>query len=167
MKLALLVLAVIALAHSSSQVTLEVAPGFEHPAVGSIVPFTVRLLNLESEHRQDVVLAIELWEGDALLDSKSETLVVETQAQLVRSVTLPSHPGAFDIRGRVQFSDGHSSEAHASVSTDAALSNWVVIGLTLIVIVLASALGSSRSKRFMERRRVRRQIRKMMKQQFQ
>jgi len=130
---------------------------------------SIKLINVGSAGRVDVFLdyLIDNPEGDVLI-KKRETVAVETQANFVRSFDIPREalPGVYHITAQIVYADGKyavSDHMFEIASEEGFDYRWIAGAMGVLVVVLF-AFKSRRNLKVMSlRARVRKIIRKKMK----
>jgi hypothetical protein len=149
----------------SSNLAIEIPPEYADVNPGGSLLFTIRVFNLATKGRIDVVLenSIINSQGRVVLD-KSETVAVETQASFVRNIAIPSDLplGKYTLQTRLIYADGTStvSESHFEIDENQKYDIIIIctIAGVLVLLIVLTVVLSSKVRKIMDRLRIRRKI---------
>lgn len=98
------------------------------------------IFNLGSNGREDVVLTYTFERENQILFSKSETIAIETQANVVRQITIPqdSKPGEYNLHLLVVRNNGQETQAFTKITVLDEKSEIYpyVIAVVLLIILM-------------------------------
>lgn len=131
--------------------SVDIPKEYQQLYSGEDVLASIKLINHGSKGRVDVHL--ETWiENDQkeIMVKNKETVAVETQANFVRTMTVPdSPPGEYSAYAQITYADGKSAQAHQEfiVAKKELFNKYVIYGsiaviLLAIIITIISVLKS-------------------------
>jgi hypothetical protein len=125
-------------------IAVEVPHGFSVAMPGSQLLATIKLINLGSGGRVDVFL--DYWITDSagnLVLKRKETVAVETQANFVRTFSLPEdmESGTYNIHAKMTYADGKEAEAQYSFEVKSPESHagraYIIAGALGVLFIVA------------------------------
>lgn len=154
-------------------IVLTIPQGFEKINPGNQLLLDIKLLNLGSEKRIDVILDFIIKDpNETVILKKKETIAVETQVNLVRTFVIPkdAQTGKYTIVTKLLYPDGR--ETLAETSFDVIMENlpkpnnnnavYIVITVVVVLLLILIYIGI-KSRNIIEKIRLNMQIRRIVK----
>lgn len=152
---------------------VEIPPEYQKILPGEDIFATLSLFNLDNELRKDTTIEYWIIGPTGEIGRRQETIAIETQASLVRSLTLPEDApeGDYSLQARVLYDEGreqlasgsfvvHKEAAWIERIEDKLLKNKILFGLGGMIILLLIILRASwdRLKKISKNWRLKRKI---------
>jgi hypothetical protein len=170
----LLLLLIPTLVAGTFNMKVEIPDEYRHIEGGDVyVSFS--LFNLENQERKDITIEYWVMGPEGEFGRMTETLAIETQASLVRSITVPEHAvdGRYSIQGRVLYGEGKEQLSSATFyieQPETFDSRWLYYGagifgiLILVLILFRSSKGIKKViKRFLLKQKIRGIVKRRLK----
>jgi methionine-rich copper-binding protein CopC len=155
--------------NSLFDILVTIPQDYQTVEAGKELLTSIKLINLGSSGRIDVILNIEIKDsaGNMLL-TKKETVAVETQANFVRTFTLPSDAklGKYSIHVKLIYADGKEAAAESSfeiVKKSTAISRMAYFILGGIIILGGLIYMGIKAKALIKKLKMKGQIRCIVK----
>jgi uncharacterized membrane protein len=167
----LLLLLSFSIAQSENQsfnVGLTIPESYKKISAGDELISSIKIINLGSQGRVDVVLELEISShDDRIILNKKETVAVETQANFIRNFKIPADalPGEYKLKAEV-VSGGKEFIASSSfeiVKKQNKSTYYLILIILAMIILIILAFLVFKSKIFIERLRIRFKVRKIIK----
>ena len=158
--------------NSLFDIFITIPQDYQAVEAGKELLISIKLINLGSSGRIDVILNFEIKDSaDNLLLTKKETVAVETQANFVRTFTLPSDAklGKCSIRVKVIYADGKEAAAESSfeiVKKSTAISRTAYFILGSIIVLGGLIYLGIKSKILIEKLKMKGQIRSIIRKKL-
>jgi hypothetical protein len=153
----------------STNLILEIPNSHKNILDGESVWVTLKLLNLASKGRIDVVLKYEIINSDKeVIFSKSETVAIETTASFVRQIEIPkdSPKGKYNLIAKVIYSDGKEIFAEDTfnvINVEKTDFFIYVIILSIIISIILVFIFIIKTKPLLEKIRINSKIHNIVK----
>jgi hypothetical protein len=154
---------------SISNIVITVPADYQYVDAGMELLTSIKIINLGSRRREDVVLDFEIKDLDNnLLLAKKETVAVETQANFVRIFPIPKDAKAGQYMVHVTLAHANGKNATASAyfevkDAKAELMNQIYIAAGALVLLVLILLFAAKSGKWIDRFKLRRKIHKIVK----
>jgi len=154
--------------NSLFDILIDIPSQYQKIEINDDILFSIKLVNLGSEGRIDVLLDYGIKDkNNNLLLHKTETIAVETQATFVRQLDLTGiSPGKYKIIGKITYADGKIAETTNSFEIveserkiNADLVGWIIIGVLIAGFII---LLIYKSKPLIEKILIRARIKKIV-----
>jgi hypothetical protein len=155
----------------STNLDIEIPPEYGEIAPGGNLLFTIRVFNLATKGRIDVVLENSIINGQGrVVLTKSETVAVETQASFVRNIAIPSDMplGNYKLQTRLIYPDSTStvSERYFDITEKNDMLFIYILAGSIILLLALIAFLSSKIGKVIDRLKIRIKIHKAVKKMF-
>ena len=126
-------------------ILIDIPSQYQKIEINKDILFSIKLVNLGSEGRIDVLLDYGIKDkNNNLLLHKTETIAVETQATFVRQLDLTGiSPGKYKIIGKITYADGKIAETTNSFEiveskqkTNAKFIGWTIMGVLIVGFII-------------------------------
>ena len=154
--------------NSLFDILVTIPQDYQTVEAGKELLTSIKLINLGSSGRIDVILNFEIKDSAGnLLLTKKETVAVETQANFIRTFTLPSDAklGKYSVHVTLIYADGKEAAAESSfeiVKKSTAISRMAYFILGGIIVLGGLIYLGIKSKAIIERFKMRGQIRSIV-----
>jgi len=158
--------------NSLFDIFITIPQDYQAVEAGKELLTSIKLINLGSSGRIDVILNIEIKDSaGSLLLAKKETVAVETQANFVRTFTIPSDAklGKYSIHVKLVYADGKEAAAESSfeiVKKSTAISRTVYFILIGIIALGGLIYMGMKSKTLIEKIKMKGQIRSLVRKKL-
>ena len=158
--------------NSLFDIFITIPQDYQAVEAGKELLTSIKLINLGSSGRIDVILNIEIKDSAGnLLLTKKETVAVETQANFVRTFTIPSDAklGKYSIHVKLVYADGKEAAAESSfeiVKKSTAISRMAYFILGGIIALGGLIYMGMKSKTLIEKLKMKGQIRCIVKKKL-
>lgn len=150
---------------ASADVSVTIPDDYKQLNAGGSVIATVRISNLESTGREDVILNYDVKDSSGkTIFSKQETDAVETQASFVKTMQIPESAGEgrYSVNANVVYASGKVSSASSSFEVAKQSNNMLLTGIIsfiVMIIMILAVLGLVKGRTMADRMRVRMKVR--------
>jgi hypothetical protein len=159
--------------NSFFDIFVTIPQNYEKVVPGAELLTNIKLINLGSAGRIDVLMAYEIKDSsDKTILTKKETVAVETQANFVRTLDIPKDalPGKYKVYAKLIYADGKEAAAEASFEIVKASSqktrDYFIYGSSAVIILAILIYLSIKSKAIIERIKMKLQIRSIVKKKL-
>jgi hypothetical protein len=154
--------------NSLFDIFVSIPQDFSRVEPGGELLTSIKLINLGSSGRIDVVLSFEIKDSTGLLLlTKKETVAVETQANFVRTFVIPpeAKPGQYTIYVKMIYADGKEAVAESffEVGKEPPAVPTEVYAIALLLVLITGVIFLiSRLKPIINRLKLRQEIRRIV-----
>jgi hypothetical protein len=154
--------------NSLFDIFVSIPQDFSRVEPGGELLTSIKLINLGSSGRIDVVLSFEIKDSAGLLLlTKKETVAVETQANFVRTFVIPpeAKPGQYTIYVKMIYADGKEAVAESffEVGKEPPAVPTEVYAIAILLVLIAGVIFLiSRLKPIINRLKLRQEIRRIV-----
>jgi hypothetical protein len=158
---------------SMSNVGITIPPDYFYVEAGTDILSSIKIMNLGSKRREDVVLNFEIMNANKeVLLTKTETVAVETQANVVRTFQLPKDAkiGRYTIRVTLTHANGKEAVAEAYFEIrdkKAELYNTIYITAGTVLAMGLILLLILKSGRWIEHFELRRKVHRIVRNKLE
>jgi len=159
--------------NSFFDIFITIPQNYEKVELGAELLANVKLINLGSSGRVDVLMVYEIKDvDDKPIITKKETVAVETQANFVRTFDIPqdAETGAYKIYAKIIYADGKEAAAEASFEivkpSSQKTKDYLIYGSLAVIILAILIYLSIKSKVIIDRIKMKLQIRSIVKKKL-
>ncbi len=152
---------------------VTIPQNYEHVVLGEELLTNIKLVNLGSSGRIDVVMHYEIKDADDLpIIVKKETVAVETQANFIKSFDIPldAETGSYKIYAKIIYADRKEAVSEASFEIIRPENRQKVYdfayGLIIIIVLAILIYIAIKSKAVIERIRMKLEIRRIVRKKL-
>jgi len=159
--------------NSLFDIFITIPQSYEKVEPGAELLTNVKLINLGSGGRVDVLMNYEIKDADDdPIITKKETVAVETQANFVRTFDIPvnAEQGKYKVYVKLVYADGKEAAAEASFEIVKAASQktkgYFIYGSLAVIILVIFVYFAIKSKLIIDRIKLKLQIRNIVKKKL-
>lgn len=155
----------------SADIVITIPDSYSKIEPGEELLASIKLLNIGSKRRIDVILNYEIKNNGETLIEKSETVAVETQANFVRTFDIPKDApeGAYKLYAKLIYSDGTEASAESSfqvISKKQEKLKYYAFASIAAVFAMIVYFAAFKSKDILEKIKLRMKVHKIVKKRI-
>ena len=159
--------------NSLFDIFVTIPQNYEKVEPGAEILVNVKLINLGSGGRCDVLMAYEIKDSDdKVILNKKETVAVETQANFVKTFDIPADAlhGSYKVYAKLVYADGKEAASEASFSivkpSSQKTKDYFLYGSLAVIVLAILVYFSIKSKAIIERIQMKLKIHSMVKKKL-